>query len=176
MFEWFHFLFTPTDEPEMTQSLIVLFLAISAGFFVGKIKFGNISLGVSAVMFVGLFLGHLGFTMNAELLQFVREFGLILFVYGIGIQVGPTFFSSFKKEGLVFNALGVGTVFLGGIITYLIHILANIKVENAVGLMSGSVTNTPGLGAAKSTLIEIQKQLNLSPDHFSDPAVAYAIT
>ena len=65
MFEWFRFLFTPTDEPEMTQSLIVLFLAISVGFFVGKIKFGNISLGVSAVMFVGLFLGHLGFTMNS---------------------------------------------------------------------------------------------------------------
>jgi putative transport protein len=176
MFEWFKFLFTPTDEPEMTQSLIVLFMAISVGFFVGKIKFGNISLGVSAVMFVGLFLGHLGFTMNSELLQFVREFGLILFVYGIGIQVGPTFFSSFKKEGLVFNALGVGTVFLGGIITYLVHTLANIKVENAVGLMSGSVTNTPGLGAAKSTLIEIQKQLNLPADHFSDPAIAYAIT
>lgn len=176
MFEWFRFLFTPTDEPEMTQSLIVLFMAISVGFFVGKIKFGSISLGVSAVMFVGLFLGHLGFTMNAELIQFVREFGLILFVYGIGIQVGPTFFSSFKKEGLIFNALGVGTVFLGGIIAYLIHLLANIKIENAVGLMSGSVTNTPGLGAAKSTLIEIQKQLNLPADHFSDPAVAYAIT
>jgi putative transport protein len=176
MFEWFRILFTPTDEPEMTQSLIVLFMAISVGFFVGKIKFGNISLGVSAVIFVGLFLGHLGFTMNSELLQFVREFGLILFVYGIGIQVGPTFFSSFKKEGLVFNALGVGTVFLGGIITYFIHLLANIKIENAVGLMSGSVTNTPGLGAAKSTLIEIQKQLNLPVDHFSDPAIAYAIT
>ena len=127
-------------------------------------------------MFVGLFLGHLGYSMQADLIQFVREFGLILFVYGIGIQVGPTFFSSFKKEGLVFNALGVGTVFLGGIIAYLIHILANVKVENAVGLMSGSVTNTPGLGAAKSTLIEIQKQLNLPADHFSDPAIAYAIT
>lgn len=176
MFEWFRILFTPTDEPEMTQSLIVLFMAISAGFFVGRLKIGNISLGVSAVMFVGLFLGHLGFCMNAELIQFVREFGLILFVYGIGIQVGPTFFSSFKKEGLVFNALGVGTVFLGGIITYLIHLLANIKIENAVGLMSGSVTNTPGLGAAKSTLLEIQKQLNLSSDHFSDPTIAYAIT
>ena len=176
MFEWLRFLFSPTNEPEMTQSLIVLFLAISVGFFAGKIKFGNVSLGVSAVMFVGLYLGHLGFTMNSELIQFVREFGLILFVYGIGIQVGPTFFSSFKKEGLIFNALGVGTVFLGGIITYLIHILANIKMENAVGLMSGSVTNTPGLGAAKSTLIEIQKQLNLPADHFSDPAVAYAIT
>ncbi|PWA03918.1 putative transporter [Flavobacterium psychrotolerans] len=176
MFEWFKILFTPTEEPEMTQALIVLFLAISVGFFVGRIKIGSVSLGVSAVMFVGLFLGHLGFSMNAELIQFVREFGLILFVYGIGIQVGPSFFSSFKKEGLIFNALGVGTVFLGGIITYLIHLLANVKIENAVGLMSGSVTNTPGLGAAKSTLIEIQKQLNLPLDHFSDPTVAYAIT
>jgi len=176
MFDWFNTLFSPNDTPDITQSLIVLFLAISVGFFVGKIKIGSISLGVSAVMFVGLFLGHLGFSMNAELIQFVREFGLILFVYGIGIQVGPTFFSSFKKEGLIFNALGVGTVFLGGIITYLIHLLVNVKIENAVGLMSGSVTNTPGLGAAKTTLIEIQKQLNLPLDHFSDPAIAYAIT
>lgn len=176
MFEWFYTLFSPAEEPEMTQSLIVLFMAISVGFFVGKFKIGNISLGVSAVLFVGLFLGHLGFNMNAELIQFVREFGLILFVYGIGIQVGPTFFSSFKKEGLLFNALGVGTVLLGGIITYLIHLFANVKIENAVGLMSGSVTNTPGLGAAKSTLIEIQKQLNFPVDHFSDPAIAYAIT
>jgi len=176
MFDWFNTLFSPNDTPDVTQSLIVLFLAISLGFFVGRIKIGSISLGVSAVMFVGLLLGHLGFSMNAELIQFVREFGLILFVYGIGIQVGPTFFSSFKKEGLIFNALGVGTVFLGGIITYLIHLLVNVKIENAVGLMSGSVTNTPGLGAAKSTLIEIQKQLNLPSDHFSDPAIAYAIT
>jgi len=176
MFDWFNELFSPNDTPDITQSLIVLFLAISVGFFVGKIKIGSVSLGVSAVMFVGLFLGHLGFSMNAELIQFVREFGLILFVYGIGIQVGPTFFSSFKKEGLIFNALGVGTVFLGGVITYLIHLLVNVKIENAVGLMSGSVTNTPGLGAAKTTLIEIQKQLNLPLDHFSDPAIAYAIT
>ena len=176
MFDWFNTLFSPNDTPDITQSLIVLFLAISVGFFVGRIKIGSVSLGVSAVMFVGLFLGHLGFSMNAELIQFVREFGLILFVYGIGIQVGPTFFSSFKKEGLIFNALGVGTVFLGGIITYLIHLLVNVKIENAVGLMSGSVTNTPGLGAAKTTLIEIQKQLNLPLDHFSDPAIAYAIT
>lgn len=176
MFEWFRILFTPTDEPEMTQALIVLFLAISIGFFVGRIKIGGVSLGVSAVMFVGLFLGHLGFRMDGELIQFIREFGLILFVYGIGIQVGPSFFSSFKKEGLIFNALGVGTVFLGGIITYLIYLLANVKIENAVGLMSGSVTNTPGLGAAKSTLIEIQKQLNLPMDYFADPTIAYAIT
>jgi len=176
MFEWFRILFSPTDDPEMTQSLIVLFMAISVGFFVGKLKIGKVSLGVSAVMFVGLYLGHLGYSMNAELIPFIREFGLILFVYGIGIQVGPSFFSSFKKEGLTFNGLGVGTVFLGGIITYLIHLFANMKIENAVGLMSGSVTNTPGLGAAKSTLIEIQKQLSLPTNHFSDPAIAYAIT
>lgn len=176
MIEWFYVLFTPSENPEMTQSLIVLFMAISIGFFVGKIRIGSISLGVSAVLFVGLFLGHLGYTMNVELIPFIREFGLILFVYGIGIQVGPTFFSSFKKEGLIFNSLGVGTVFLGGIIAYLIHHLANIKIENSVGLMSGAVTNTPGLGAAKTTLIEIQKQLNLPINHFSDPAIAYAIT
>jgi putative transport protein len=176
MFEWFEILFTPTNDPEMTQSLIVLFLVISIGFFVGKIKIGSVSLGVSAVMFVGLLLGHFGFSMQMDLIQFAREFGLILFVYGIGIQVGPTFFSSFKKEGLIFNALGVGTVFLGGAIAYFIHILANVRIENAVGLMSGSVTNTPGLGATKSTLIEIQKQLNLPADYFSDPAIAYAIT
>ena len=137
MFEWFYTLFSPVDEPEMTQSLIVLFMAISVGFFVGKLKIGSVSLGVSAVMFVGLFLGHLGYSMNVELIQFVREFGLILFVYGIGIQVGPTFFSSFKKEGLIFNALGVGTVFLGGIITYLIHLFANVKIETIrVSLMN----------------------------------------
>ncbi|MGL2994662.1 putative transporter [Flavobacterium sp. TSSA_36] len=176
MFEWLKFLFTPTEEPELAQSLIVLFLTISIGFFAGRLKIGKISLGVSAVMFVGLFLGHLGFSMNPDLIQFIREFGLILFVYGIGIQVGPTFFSSFKKEGLVFNGLAVSTVFLGGFIAYLIHLFANVKIENAVGLMSGSVTNTPGLGAAKTTLIEIQKQLNLPTDHFSDPAIAYAIT
>jgi putative transport protein len=166
----------PCEDPELSQSLLVLFLAISFGFFVGKLKIGNVSLGVAAVMFVALFLGHLGFSMQPDLIQFVREFGLLLFVYGIGIQVGPTFFSSFKKEGLVLNALGLGTVFLGGLIAYLIHILANVKIENAVGLMSGSVTNTPGLGAAKSTLIEIQQQLNLPAAHFSDPAIAYAIT
>jgi len=176
MFDWLKILFTPTETPEMTQSLIVLFMAVSLGFFVGKIKIGNVSLGFSSVMFVGLFFGYLGFSMEAELIQFVREFGLILFVYGIGIQVGPSFFSSFKKEGLVFNALGVGTVFFGGIIAYLIHLFANVKIENAVGLMSGSVTNTPGLGAAKSTLIEIQKPLILPADHFSVPAISYSIT
>ncbi len=174
MFDWFYKLFSPTENPDITQSLVVLSIAISVGFFVGRLKLGKISLGVSAVMFVGLFLGHYGYRVDKSILHFVRDFGLILFVYGIGIQVGPSFFSSFKKEGLLFNALGISTVLLGGFITFLIHHFANIDIDNAVGLMSGSVTNTPGLGAAKSTLQEIQAQFPTRV--FSDPTIAYAIT
>jgi len=158
MFDWFYTLFSPNEQPDITQSLMVLLLAISVGFFAGKLRLGSITLGVSAVLFVGIFLGHYGYRMNEDLLVFVRDFGLILFVYGIGIQVGPSFFASFKKEGLRFNILAVGTVLLGGFITYLVFTITHINIENAVGLMSGSVTNTPGLGAAKSTLQEIQNQ------------------
>ena len=174
MFDWFNTLFSPNRHPDITQSLIVLLIAISVGFFVGKIRIGSISLGVAAVMFVGLFLGHYGYRMDESILVFVRDFGLILFVYGIGIQVGPSFFSSFKKDGLLFNLLAVGTVLLGGLITYFIHVITKIDIENAVGLMSGSVTNTPGLGAAKSTLQEIQNKF--PSEVFSDPTIAYAIT
>jgi len=174
MFDWFYKLFSPNDNPDITQSLIVLLIAISVGFFVGRIKVRNVSLGVSAVMFVGLFLGHYGYRMDESILVFARDFGLILFVYGIGIQVGPSFFSSFKKDGLLFNILAVGSVLLGGIITYCIHYFTKIDIENAVGLMSGSVTNTPGLGAAKSTLQEIQNQFPSKV--FGDPTIAYAIT
>lgn len=165
---------TPNATPDVTQSLVVLLLAISIGFFVGRLKFKGITLGVSAVMFVGLFLGHYGYRMKIEILDFIRDFGLILFVYGIGIQVGPSFFSSFKKQGVRFNLLAVSTVLLGGFITYLLFSITHINIENAVGLMSGSVTNTPGLGAAKSTLIEIQDKF--PSKIFGDPAIAYAIT
>ena len=174
MLDWMYKLIFPCETPDVSQSLVVLLLAISIGFFVGRIKFKGITLGVSAVMFVGLALGHFGYRINANILEFVRNFGLILFVYGIGIQVGPSFFSSFKKEGIRFNVLAVSTVLLGGLITYLLFGISNISIENAVGLMSGSVTNTPGLGAAKETLTEIQKQFPSKT--FSDPAIAYAIT
>ena len=174
MLDWFYKLFSPNSNPDITQSIIVLMMAISIGFFAGRLKFKSVTLGVAAVMFAGLVLGHYGYRMEEHILVFARDFGLILFVYAIGIQVGPSFFSSFKKEGLRLNALAVSTVLLGGFITYLIYYFAKIEVENAVGLMSGSVTNTPGLGAAKSTLQEIQNQF---PDKvFNDPAIAYAIT
>lgn len=174
MLDWMYRLIFPSETPDVTQSLVVLLLAISIGFFVGRIKVKGITLGVSAVMFVGLGLGHYGYRINADILEFVRNFGLILFVYGIGIQVGPSFFSSFKKEGIRFNILAVATVLFGGFITFLLFKFSTISIENAVGLMSGSVTNTPGLGAAKETLTEIQNQF--PSKSFSDPTIAYAIT
>jgi putative transport protein len=174
MFDWIENLFLPTASPDITQSMIAMLLTIGVGVFAGRFKIAKVSLGVSAVMFVGLIFGHLGYSLKGDIETFIRDFGLILFVYGIGIQVGPSFFSSFRKEGLKFNLLGVGTVILGGLTTFIIYKIAQPGIENAVGLMSGAVTNTPGLGAAKATLLEVQQQF---PDRqFGDPAIAYAIT
>ncbi|WP_157727402.1 putative transporter [Chryseobacterium taklimakanense] len=158
----------------MIQSLIVMMLAIGTGIFFGRIRIAKVSLGVSAVMFTGLLLGHFGYRMNTEILDFIRDFGLILFVYAIGIQVGPSFFSSFKSEGLKFNILAVSSVLLGGLITFILFKITGLKIEDLVGIMSGSVTNTPGLGAAKSTLEEIKSQFPNKT--FDDPAIGYAIT
>lgn len=174
MFDWLKSLLLPVENPSVIQSLIVIILVIGSGVFVGRLKLAKVSLGVSAVMFTGLFLGHLGYRMNDEILHFVRDFGLILFVYAIGIQVGPSFFSSFKSEGLKFNILAVSCVLLGGIITFILFKTTGLSIENLVGIMSGSVTNTPGLGAAKATLEEVQSQF---PNRvFEDPAIGYAIT
>ena len=174
MFEWFKNLFLPNSNPDITQSIIVILITIGLGVFAGRLKFGKVSLGVSAVMFVGLLLGHNGFYIKPDIEIFIRDFGLILFVYAIGIQVGPSFFSSFRKEGIRFNMLAISVVLMGGIITYIIFKMSDLGIANSVGLMSGSVTNTPGLGAAKSTLQEIE--LQFPGRNFADPAVAYAIT
>lgn len=174
MFEWLINLIKPVENPDITQSLISIMLAIGAGIFLGRLKLGKITFGVSAVMFSGLFLGHLGYRIDGSILDFIRDFGLILFVYGIGLQVGPSFFSSFKTEGLKFNILAVSTVLLGGLITFLLFKITGLSIENLVGIMSGSVTNTPGLGAAKNTISELQTVL---PNKvFDDPTIGYAIT
>lgn len=173
MFEWLKTLLSPVENPSVIQSLVVVMLAIGSGIFIGRLKIAKISLGVSAVMFTGLFLGHIGYRINPEILDFIRDFGLILFVYAIGIQVGPSFFSSFRSEGLKFNVLAVSCVLLGGFITFLLFKTTGVNIENLVGIMSGAVTNTPGLGAAKSTLEEIKNQF---PNKvFDDPAIGYAI-
>lgn len=167
-------LISPTENPSVTQSLIVVMSVIALGIFIGNLKIRKVSLGMSAVMFSGLLLGHYGYTMEHNTLEFLRDFGLILFVYGIGIQVGISFFSSFKDDGLKFNLLAIFTALMGGLVAVIIFIISGQSIENVVGMMSGAVTNTPGLGAAKSVLMEFQSKF---PDHkFADPAVAYAIT
>ena len=172
--DWLKTLLFPTENPTVIQSLITIMLAIGTGVFFGRLKLGKITFGVSAVMFTGLLLGHYGYRINDEIFDFIRDFGIILFVYGIGLQVGPSFFSSFKNEGLKFNILAVSTVLLGGIITFLLHYFTGLEIENLVGIMSGAVTNTPGLGAAKNTISELTAQF---PDKtFADPAIGYAIT
>lgn len=167
-------LFLPSEHPSVTQSLIVILAAIGIGVFVGRMKVKQISLGVSAVMFTGLIMGHYGYRIEENILDFIRDLGLILFVYGIGIQVGPSFSSSFRKDGLRFNALAGATVLLGALLACLLFLFTDTSLEHAIGIMSGAVTNTPGLGAAKSTLQEIQK--SVPGQLFSDPTVAYAIT
>lgn len=174
MFSNIEKLLLPTTEPDIAQSLMVVLFAISLGIFLGRLKIKNVSLGISAVMFSGLLLGHYGYTINEATLQFLREFGLILFVYGIGLQVGPSFFSSLKNDGLKFNILSLSTVVFSGLIAFGLFKYTGQSIENIVGLMSGAVTNTPGLGAAKLTLQELQ--VHFPTKTFSDPAIAYAIT
>lgn len=174
MFDWLQNLLLPVENPSVTQSIVAIMLAIGTGIFLGRLKLGKITFGVSAVMFTGLFLGHLGYRIQEGILDFIRDFGLILFVYGIGLQVGPSFFSSFRNEGLKFNILAVSTVLFGGLITIVLFRLTGLKIEDLVGIMSGSVTNTPGLGAAKNTIEEIK---NSFPNKtFDDPTIGYAIT
>lgn len=173
MFDWLTQLLYPSESPDITQSLVVIMLAVGSGVLAGRLKLGKVSLGVSAVMFTGLLLGHLGYRMQEDILHFIRDMGLIFFVYGIGLQVGPSFFSSFKNEGLKFNLLAVGSVLLAGVITFVLFKITGTKIENLVGIMSGSVTNTPGLGAAKGTIEELQNQF---PGRvIDDPAIGYAI-
>ncbi|MCB0647922.1 MAG: putative transporter [Saprospiraceae bacterium] len=166
-------LFRPTSTPDVGQSLILLILTIAFGIFIGRIKIKKVSLGIAAVMFSGLLFGHLGYSIDEKSLGFLRELGLILFVYAIGVQVGPSFFSSLRKEGLRFNILAISTVLVGGMVTFAIFKYSGQSIEHSVGLMSGAVTNTPGLGAAKSTLVELKN--SFPTKEFGDPAIPYAI-
>ncbi len=174
MFEWFERLVLPTATPDVAQSLVVIMVTISLGVFMGRLKIGRVTLGVSGVLFSGILLGHFKYQIDEVILNFIRDFGLIIFVYGVGIQVGPTFFSSFRKVGLTLNLLAAATVLLGGLVTFLLHWITGVGMDHMVGVMSGSVTNTPGLAAAKSTLAEASK--HLVGIRFSDPTIAYAIT
>lgn len=133
----------------IAHSVMLLAIVIAVGVMLGKVKIGGVSLGMTMVLFVGITLSHFGFRMDHTLLHFMKEFGLILFVYAVGLQVGPGFFSSFKKGGITLNLLAVGIVLLGVATTIAIYYITDIPMPTMVGILSGAVTNTPGLGAAQ---------------------------
>lgn len=149
--EWLIDLIGP-GHTELASTLVLYSFVIASGIFLGKLKIGGISLGVTFVLFVGIVMGHFGYIVNPEVLKFVREFGLILFIFAIGIQVGPGFFSSFKKGGILLNLLAVLIIVLNvAIVLCIFYIDGNTQISALVGVMSGAVTNTPGLAAAQQT-------------------------
>ena len=144
--DWLHSLFMGEG---IAHTVLVLSLVIAAGVMLSKIKIAGISIGVTWILFVGILAGHFGMSVGHNTLHFIKEFGLILFVFSIGLQVGPGFFSSFKEGGLKMVGCAATVVVLGAISTYVIHLITNTPMTTMVGIMSGAVTNTPGLGAAQ---------------------------
>ncbi len=150
----------------------ILFISITAfiGVLLGKVRFKNVKLGVAGVLFSGLLIGHLGAQANPEVLHFIREFGLILFVYAIGIDVGPRFFNTFRSDGLRLNLFAAGIVAGGFVIAWLFHRLGGVPASVITGIMSGAVTNTPGLGAAQQVLTDFG-----NPDDAAVAGMGYAV-
>lgn len=150
----------------------ILFISLTAfvGVLLGKITIKNVKLGVAGVLFSGLFFAHFGAKVDAHVLHFVREFGLILFVYSIGVEVGPRFVNSFRNDGLKLNMLALSVVLLGFLTAYGIHLFGGVDPAVVTGIMSGAVTNTPGLGAAQQALIESGK-----PDDAAIAGMGYAV-
>lgn len=159
---WLIDLLRPFNE-SLASTILLYSFVIFAGIYLGKIKICGISLGVTFVLFVGILMGHLGYIVNGEVLHFLREFGLILFIFSIGMQVGPGFFSGFKEGGVKMNALAITGVCLNVVIMLVIFYIqggsnGNTSISQMVGIMSGAVTNTPGLGAAQQTFLQVNPE------------------
>ena len=165
--EWLVNLFTGSG---VAHSVFILALVIAGGLCLNRIKIGGVSLGVTWILFVGILAGHLGFVLDDITAQFAKEFGLILFIYSIGLEVGPGFFSSFRKGGVTLNILAAGMVLLACVTTYAIHLITGTSLIDMVGVLSGAVTNTPGMGAAQQTFYDMTGQPNTSI------AQGYAVT
>ena len=154
----------------VAHSVLILSLVIAFGIMLGKIKISGISLGVTWILFVGIVFGHFNLNLDEHLLHFLKEFGLILFVYSIGLQVGPGFFSAFKKGGFTLNMLAMGAIFISVVITIILHFTTGTPITTMVGILSGAVTNTPGLGAAQ------QANSDLNGIDAPEIAMGYAVT
>lgn len=161
------------------HSIMLIAFVVASGLFLGKFKFKGISIGATWILFIGILLSHFGLRVDAKLLAFVKDFGLILFVFAIGLQVGPGFFHSFKKGGLTMNLLAVCITLLGACVAYSIHIITGESLQTMTGVMSGAVTNTPGLGAAQQTLTDVMTAAGNTSEQAgsasSNLASAYAV-
>ena len=139
----------------IAHTILLLAFVIGGGLYLGRFKVKGISLGSTWVLFLGILMGHLGFGADLDVLHFVKEFGLILFVFSIGLQVGPGFFHSFKQGGVKMNVLAVMNILLAVGVAYAISAISGEDLKTMVGVMSGAVTNTPGLGAAQQTYMDV---------------------
>ena len=163
--EWLSSLFL---EHSALQAVVVLSLISAIGLGLGRVHFWGISLGVTFVFFAGILAGHFGLSVDPQMLNYAESFGLVIFVYSLGLQVGPGFFSSFRKGGVTLNMLGLGVVLLGTLLTVVASYATGISLPDMVGILCGATTNTPALGAAQQTL----KQMGMDS---STPALGCAV-
>lgn len=161
-------------NPGVAHNVMLLALTITAGLALSRIKIGGVSFGVTWILFVGIIASHFGLVLDASTSHFVKEFGLILFIYSIGLQVGPSFFSSFRKGGVTLNLLASGLILLGAITAYIIHIVTDEDLCAMIGVLYGAVTNTPGLGAAQQTFSDMHNGAT-NPIFAQGYAVAYPL-
>ena len=164
--EWFNGLFF---EHSAMQAVIVMAVIIALGLGLGKLRVCGISLGMTCVFFSGILIGHLGFSIDPDMLKYAESFGLVLFVYELGLQVGPGFFSSFRQGGILLNMLAFGVVAIGTLMAVLISEVGHVPMGDMIGILCGATTNTPALGAAQQAL----EQLGESADR---AALSCAIT
>lgn len=164
--EWLNSVFL---EHSVIQAVIVVSLISALGLTLGRISVCGVSLGVTFVFFAGILAGHLGLTIDPQMLNYAESFGLVIFVYALGLQVGPGFFGSFRKGGTTLNLLAMAVVLLGTVMTLVFHLTTGVSLPDMVGILCGAVTNTPALGAAQQTL----KQMHIAS---ADPALGCAVT
>lgn len=164
--EWLNSIFF---EHSVIQAVVVLSLISSIGLALGRISIMGVSLGVTFVFFAGILAGHFGLSIDPYMLNYAESFGLIIFVYALGLQVGPGFFGSFRKGGITLNLLAAAVIFVGTALTLVFHVVTGVSLPDMVGILCGAVTNTPALGAAQQTL----KQMNIAA---TDPALGCAVT
>ncbi len=164
----------------VAHTIMLLSFVIGTGIYLGRFKIKGVSIGSTWILFMGILMSHLGFRADPEMLHFIKEFGLILFVFSIGLQVGPGFFHSLKFGGVKLNLLALVNVLLAVAVTWIISLATGVDLKTMVGVMSGAVTNTPGLGAAQQTYVEVASAGGMDPvaasRAASELATGYAVT